>query len=128
MDTFTDVYTSIRAKLAYTYWRAESARGQVQDAQIDTTKIAWGMPPLLLWNSILIRQFGRGKSDNLLDCACRGMMELEKLKSRFLTAFAEWDLNLLEDERLPFPLKPVFLRHRHRDQGWITGARARPLH
>ena len=37
------------------------------------------------------------------------MIELENLKSRFFAAFAEWDPNILEDERLPFPLNQSFL-------------------
>ena len=69
MDMFAYVYTSIRAKLAYTYWRAELARVPVQDAKIDTTNIAWGMTPLVLWNNILIRAIRERKINNLLDCA-----------------------------------------------------------
>ena len=106
MSEYKIVYSTLRDELASAYWQAENARVVTLDVRIDPIHIHWAEKPRVYWNDILIRAINENKIRDLLERACSGKPDMERLKDQFLALYAGMDPAFMqaEDELLPFPL------------------------
>src|SRR5208283_1004911 len=106
MSEYKIVYSTLRDELASAYWQAENARVVTLDVRIDPIHIHWAEKPRVYWSDIHVPATNENKIRDLLERACSGKPDMERLKDQFLALYAGMDPAFMqaEDELLPFPL------------------------